>query len=631
MKTTPKLYALLVGINRYENVRHLNACIADVERVNNYLQKWTTKEKIVYQPLLLTDNNAKKENVINGFRKHLCLANSNDVVIFYFSGHGGQEDASQVFHDVEYDKKLETIVCHDSRNGKTTDLADKELRYLIHEVAQNKPHIFTVFDCCHAGTNTRHPVKRLSGYSSRRDWSQFIFSDKYKTEQDFINAGGTNKALPEGNHIQIAACEDLELAYEYQGSGVFTKAFLQVLTDTQGTISYYSLRNRIKYSINRFSSFSQSPQIYVKGNQSDIFQNFLLGSNTAPKESVNIIFKSKTKRWIVDVGAIHGLGSLENNYFPIEIYENEKCVAKAFPDVVHFGYALLTFEDGQSNLDRQKQYTASIEHLFSTNTRIHLNIETPTLKQKIIDYFEKNKAEGIEWINADEAHFAIFEKENQLLITYPNDKKPLVKPLKQHLLKPLLSYYHHIAKWQFVKDVSPILKIKSNPIDIQIYRNGVLQNIEDGILTLEYDKLPPNASSLNTIPTGQFTMHIKNNHRSPLYFALVGLCEQFGIYPNVLSDQMVRIKSEESIEEIIELDYQLYIDADGWEYTTTFLKIFAVPNEVDISLLAQDGLPFPSEQTTRKIKRRSDKALKPKEWFTRILEVRVVMGWSAMG
>lgn len=621
MTNIKNLYALLVGINNYESVPKLKACVSDVEQVNEYLKNWANKEQINYCPLLLTNDNAKRHSIINGFRQHLCKAKADDLVVFYFSGHGGQEDAAKVFLDVEYDKKLETIVAQDSRNPHgVSDIADKELRYLIREVAQNEPHILTIFDCCHAGTNTRHPVKRLSGYTTERNWSQFIFSDKYKTEQDFVNAGGTNKALPEGNHIQIAACEDLELAYEYQGSGIFTKALLQVLTDTKGAVSYYALRNRLKYSINKFSSFTQSPQIYVKGDQAAIFENFLLGSDTTPKQSVNIIYNTKLKRWIVDVGAVHGLNIKD---FSVEIYENEKCIAKASAAVIHFGYALLKFEEGQSNLDIRKQYNGSMEYLFVANTRIHLNIKTPTLQQKVIDFFIEKK-EKVEWTNAEEAHFAFFEKNNQLLITYPNDDKPLVKPLEQHSLKRLLTYYKYISKWQFVKTISPIRQIRRNPIDIQFHRNNALLQPKDGILTLEYDKLPPNAHPSNAVPKGNFTIHITNKHRYPLYFALVGLDEQFGIYTKILDKPMVRLKNEERIEYTFKLDYQPYLHFHKWKHSTIFLKILAVPNEADISLLAQNALPNPLEDKLRQIKRRNNKALRPEEWFTQLVEVRVV-------
>jgi hypothetical protein len=67
----------------------------------------------------------------------------------------------------EPDNKLEGIVCYDSitEEESGTLLADKELRYLIHQIATKNeqgeakagsPHIVTIFDCCHSGENTRN-------------------------------------------------------------------------------------------------------------------------------------------------------------------------------------------------------------------------------------------------------------------------------------------------------------------------------------------------------------------------------------------------------------------------------------------------------------------------------------------
>ena len=104
---------------------------------------------------LLINEQAIRENGIAGFRKHLQQASESDVALFYFSGHGSQEYAHEVFWNVEPDRLNETLVCYDSRALGGWDLADKELNFLIKEVSNNNAHVVVILDCAHSGSGTR--------------------------------------------------------------------------------------------------------------------------------------------------------------------------------------------------------------------------------------------------------------------------------------------------------------------------------------------------------------------------------------------------------------------------------------------------------------------------------------------
>ncbi|WP_353737246.1 caspase family protein [Moorena sp. SIO3B2] len=53
------------------------------------------------QLLKVKDEQASREAVINRVRNHLRQAGKNDVVLFYYSGHGSQELAPKEFWDIE--------------------------------------------------------------------------------------------------------------------------------------------------------------------------------------------------------------------------------------------------------------------------------------------------------------------------------------------------------------------------------------------------------------------------------------------------------------------------------------------------------------------------------------------------
>lgn len=145
--TTPgKVYALIVGIDKYpsevilqQSVRFpaLRGCVHDAKAVTAYLE---TSPPAEVDTLLLTDEKATKTAIVEAFRSHLGQAKAGDVALFYFSGHGTQEWADKTVWTGETDGRLECLACY--YTAQTADsflLADKELRYLIGQLAANKP------------------------------------------------------------------------------------------------------------------------------------------------------------------------------------------------------------------------------------------------------------------------------------------------------------------------------------------------------------------------------------------------------------------------------------------------------------------------------------------------------------
>lgn len=319
----PNLYALLVGIGAYEQVRALRGPVADAQAMNRYLQQQTD---FVSNLLLLTDQQATKTALINGFQTHLAQAGPNDTILFYFAGHGAQEIADTDLWITETDGKLECLVCFDGDAPQVHDflLTDKELRYLIGTVGATGAHVVTIFDCCHSGDNTRAfdllaaaldgqdvRDRRIPDPAPRRPYEGFFFHQTLSAEQ--IKAQGMAVAIPETVHVQIAACESDESAVEVNAEGIFTKNLLAVLEAAHGQITYSDLHNRVRQYM-RFG-YEQHPRVYVpetteggevkKGLMSRGFLNQPIDPGTL---SASATFNQRVG-WILDVGAIHGLAA----------------------------------------------------------------------------------------------------------------------------------------------------------------------------------------------------------------------------------------------------------------------------------------------------------------------------------
>ncbi|MGD1922027.1 MAG: caspase family protein [Pleurocapsa sp.] len=88
-QSTNRKLALLVGINRYPHQEHLDGCLTDVE-----LQRELLIHRFGFNPqdiVVLRDRQATRENIETAFVEHLGeQAKADDVVVFHFSGYGGQ-------------------------------------------------------------------------------------------------------------------------------------------------------------------------------------------------------------------------------------------------------------------------------------------------------------------------------------------------------------------------------------------------------------------------------------------------------------------------------------------------------------------------------------------------------------
>ena len=175
------IYALLIAIDDYPPpVPKLRGCVNDIEAFASYLSERVAKDKGVALKLrTLKNGEATRQAVVDAFSDHLGKAKKGDVALFYYSGHGSQEQAPEEFWKLEPDHLDETLVLFDSRSPGSWDLADKEIAKLIGDVAAKGPHVAVILDCCHSGSGTREietVVRRVPTDFRRRPIESFLVS-----------------------------------------------------------------------------------------------------------------------------------------------------------------------------------------------------------------------------------------------------------------------------------------------------------------------------------------------------------------------------------------------------------------------------------------------------------------------
>ncbi|MEK7256372.1 MAG: caspase family protein, partial [Bacteroidota bacterium] len=488
------LFALFVGVNTYAHIRRpLTGCINDVNRMEAFFQKHVAGS-FTFHSRTLTNIDATKAGIVNAFEEHL-LRNDlkpGDVLLYYFSGHGAEEAAHPAFWHDEPNRKLQVLACQDSNleTGKNF-LADKELRYLIHKAAKPGVEVVAIFDCCHSGDNTRNltvnAVERLAGAVRQRDWSDFIFADEISSEM--IRQSSLKEVLPQGIHMQLAACDSHESAYEKQEhGGFFTTALLAELEQCRGDISYLELKNRTRNRIRGMNldkyARPQTPQLFAFDGKPEtwrelsksLFKTFLGGVIREKPIASQVYFNQQLQRWEVDKGAAYGVTKTWQNVpQQITVTIPGQGTELASVEQVFPGFAIIEFEP-YARVSTRERYDAFVPSLMSRVLPFYFqgdDAEKQAFLGKIsTTELQKNSLKCVD--SAAQAEVCLLPKEGAWTLTNPGDHRPLTAPVAFHEPEKLLSQLKSISRWAFAKNLqkNPASEIPDEAFDIRISQNG---------------------------------------------------------------------------------------------------------------------------------------------------------------
>lgn len=201
--------ALVVGINYYKNIAHLQGCVKDAYAIQSVLNRhsdgsknFDIKLKVANSEQDIVEKKALKNEVEALFK------DNSEIALFYFSGHGYISSTGGY---------LITSDCKDGDDG----LSMNELLEIVNEShAKNK---IIVLDCCHSG-----------------EFGNF--------QQTAYN----NAMLSEGTTILTASGKN-EYAIENNDAGLFTILFIDAMngsaSDLIGNITPGSIYAHIDQSL----------------------------------------------------------------------------------------------------------------------------------------------------------------------------------------------------------------------------------------------------------------------------------------------------------------------------------------------------------------------------------------------
>ena len=610
---TKNIYALLVGIDAYIHpVPPLQGCVNDITAMAEYLEGRVAQDDYQLHLRTLTDSDATRQGIIDGFRQHLSQATSEDIALFYYAGHGSQEQAPPEFWDVEPDRLNETIVCYDSRSQGGWDLADKELGKLISEVSQNNPHTIIIMDCCHSGSGTRGDLDldvatRKAPLDKRtRPLTSFIVTLSELEEISIsrsLEANSSWVSAP-GNYIFMSACRDRELAKEYNTGttkrGVFYYFLIDTLTKANGILTYRDLFKRTDALV-RSKVTAQSPRI--ESQESSALDLFFLGGAISESHPYFTVSHQPNYGWVIDGGAVHGIARGDNGevtelaIFPFEtpvaeLSQPAKAIATAQVSTVMPQLSQIQVE----NLKPENTYKAIVTSLPLPPKGVLISGATPGVELVRQALQQKSSLYIAEVSEPELAEWQLIARNDQYIITRPADDRPLLAPIAEYTpdnAQQAIARLEHLTRWTNIAELtsSASSRISADGVKMTIYQNN--RELTETDIRLYYYQ----ENGKWQQPT--FKVKLTNTSNQPLYCALLDLSDRYAVSAELLATGGVWLDPGESTWALDGQAIYSAVDKELWSQqgvteAQDILKLIVSTAEFDATLLELNQLDLPT-------------------------------------
>ena len=252
-----KASALLVGLKSvdptayggWDGTNGCWGCELDVDNMERLLTP------LGYQIKTLKTAEATRDNILSSLYRAAENASSDDIFVFYFSGHGGQQP--NIVGD-ELDGKDETLVAYDR------EVIDDKIHEALLKFRAGV-RLIMISDSCNSGTNYK-------GIRTVAVNENSIFRPLAKNRDNDINI--------KAQLIHLGGCRDGFTSVGYLGGGAFTKA----LCDAWQNGAFNGSLKELHAKICEIITSNQKPQYTEYGPVSDEFSSqkaFVLSSTAA--------------------------------------------------------------------------------------------------------------------------------------------------------------------------------------------------------------------------------------------------------------------------------------------------------------------------------------------------------------
>lgn len=549
---------------------------------------------------------ARFRNITTDAFRHFDSCTTGDTCLFYFSGHGSFAPSPPETIHLDNLSQVETLVLQDSRNPGNRDLADKELAYLFWITFHKKPgvNVVIIMDCCNAASNTRTVIKDLpimvkamAGAGVMIPFSQMLGhgTDFYFKENGALN----HQTIP---FIQLSSSQKNEKSIDSNLGGIFTQAFIKILTDTGCQISYRSLINLCNRSIKN-RGIEQHPNIY-SSNHSGEDNSFLMTNILQPK-TFPVFYDGIKKHWLFQAGKIHGLAISKSKKPLIDIRGTGRLATLS---KIQENYSIIN-PDVTKRLDPSKMYEGIPILAGGVIPSFYLSTQLKNTKEKLSPIL--NEYKSIQNASFDLAitrtgadFILLLDKDNHYYCTRTNKNMPLFPSLDDP--KTLMDYLRIIGHWKKYQSLNHISSHYTTeqfdfsctyavlPID---KADGNLVHKSIQINEENYFSLDPDEKavwSLKIMPSEKATF-------DQCYVSCIYFTQNFEVITHLVPLDSSILKKGESLSipdpsSVLALYFR---DREKLDVPTVSMKVIVSGFPVDISLLESKGLSITQQSVTR--------------------------------
>lgn len=291
-----KSWAVVIGINKYQEWPGLEYAVNDARSVKEQLEK--RGFKVIY----LEDEQATRQNITRLLWDELPgKLKWDDRILIFFAGHGDTEQIDEL-------TKMGYIVPVDATPGiRSTAISMEWIRQLSQKLIAK--HVYYVFDACYSGLGLRSSRSliwpadvRSSKDTSDDTKSYFDKMTKIRAVQ-MITAGGQGEEV-------VEEC----------GHGLFTKYFLEALDGAadripqDGVVTTGELGVFLRPTVSTASNNRQTPQYGTLEGEGEVVFMLPSDSISSPTQPLTI---TPTPMFIID--PVHK--AFENLQKNIQIYK----------------------------------------------------------------------------------------------------------------------------------------------------------------------------------------------------------------------------------------------------------------------------------------------------------------------
>lgn len=604
------IYALMIAVADYPApISKLPGCAEDLKAVTAFFTDYARMNGVNFKLKTLLDRQATRAGVIEGFT-HFEGAGAEDICLIYYSGHGAQMPAPKEFWDQETDRKCETWVLYDSRATGGSDLADKEISYLLATHAKGAGQVLAISDSCHSGTITRTAkmVPRMAPDANANvRFEDFLGHESYRIE-------GVYRHPPVRDHVTLSACRPEQLAMEMPingtPQGIFTHHLLATMNSVNlAEISYAELAERVRVRVKN-SYRNQDAHAGATG-KADMHQLFLNGE-MKNNRSLTLDYDERGG-WFVPQGEISGSSVGGTGTILDGETEREITVKR-----VEGGRSFVNAEDWMDKA--RAPYPLTYLDGDKTPLTVYLSGKFPnkTYNALLSNAIDDTKGQVLLTDDPNAAKYHIsYIKEYGAMLTLPGEERPLFEgeyTNRDGWANRFIRKVGQVAGYEHVLQLAPANRILDLNAAVDISLEQIATDVYGEEITADNKKQPTDGTAVFSYtrdeegdlaqPLLRLGIKVKQG-KGPLYVGMLYLDEAFSVSGTAmpvkrLSDEdespyLTRLAGEDEDGEQyyfnhIALNLPDKLQSWGLTEITNYLKVIVAQTDFTMAEYEQSGL-----------------------------------------